>query len=52
MLHRHGIVGHERRGDRLRYGEREYSIDETPAFPGSARLGTSRNSRSGSSRWL
>jgi hypothetical protein len=23
---------HERRGDRLRYGEREYSIDETPAF--------------------
>jgi hypothetical protein len=29
---RHGIVGHERRGERLRYGEREYSIDETPAF--------------------
>lgn len=30
-LRRHGI-GHGARGDRLRYGEREYSIDETPAF--------------------
>jgi hypothetical protein len=30
----HGLrlLRHERRGDRLRYGEREYSIDETPAF--------------------
>ncbi|OEL35538.1 hypothetical protein BAE44_0003443 [Dichanthelium oligosanthes] len=31
--HGHGLAGGARgRGDRLRYGEREYSIDETPAF--------------------
>ena len=29
--HGHGLVGGAR-GDRLRHGEREYSIDETPAF--------------------
>lgn len=29
--HGHGLVG-SARGDRLRCGEREYSIDETPAF--------------------
>ncbi|KAF8721550.1 hypothetical protein HU200_023058 [Digitaria exilis] len=30
--HGHGIAGGGGRGDRLRYGEREFSIDETPAF--------------------
>ncbi|CAL4914023.1 unnamed protein product [Urochloa decumbens] len=30
--HGHGLGGGGARGDRLRYGEREFSIDETPAF--------------------
>ncbi|CAN6301173.1 unnamed protein product [Urochloa humidicola] len=31
--HGHGLgIGGGHRGDRLRYGEREFSIDETPAF--------------------